>query len=59
MRRGTLRQFQIGAVAIEQTAALAPMASVADYAYRSLCKEYGAAYLVGEMVSAKGLCFQK
>ncbi len=50
--------MQIGNVFIEQTAALAPMASVCDYAYRSLCKEYGAAYLVSEMVSAKGLCYQ-
>lgn len=40
---------------IEQTAALAPMAGVGDRAFRQLCKEYGAAYLVGEMVSAKGL----
>lgn len=58
-RKDRLRQIQIGTVTIEQTAALAPMASVADYAYRSLCKEYGACYLVGEMVSAKGLCFQQ
>ncbi|MEG1942973.1 MAG: tRNA dihydrouridine synthase DusB [Angelakisella sp.] len=40
---------------IEKTAALAPMAGVADRAFRQLCKEYGACYLVGEMVSAKGL----
>lgn len=31
------------------------MAGVADRAFRQLCKEYGAAYLVSEMVSAKGL----
>lgn len=31
------------------------MAGVADRAFRQLCKSYGAAYLVGEMVSAKGL----
>lgn len=31
------------------------MAGVADRAFRQLCKEYGACYLVGEMVSAKGL----
>lgn len=31
------------------------MAGVADCAFRQLCKSYGAAYLVGEMVSAKGL----
>lgn len=52
-----MRTIQIGGVTIEQTAALAPMASVADHPYRVLCREYGAAYLVGEMTSCKGLCF--
>lgn len=47
----------IGKVCIEQTAALAPMASTADCAYRTVCKQFGASYLVGEMVSAKGLCY--
>lgn len=47
----------IGNVKIEKTAALAPMASVADRAYRALCKENGAAYMVSEMISAKGLCY--
>ena len=49
--------LKIGNVSIEKTAALAPMASVADRAYRTICKEFGACYVVGEMVSAKGLCF--
>ena len=47
----------IGNVKIEKTAALAPMASVADRAYRALCKENGAAYMISEMISAKGLCY--
>lgn len=47
----------IGNVKIERTAALAPMASVADRAYRLICKEHGAAYMVSEMISAKGLCY--
>lgn len=47
----------IGNVKIERSAALAPMASVADKSYRLLCKEFGAAYLVSEMISSKGLCF--
>ena len=38
-------------------AALAPMAGVADRAFRRVCRDYGAAFVVGEMVSAKGLCF--
>ena len=52
-----MESISIGGVKIEKTAALAPMASVADKSYRLLCKEYGAAYLVSEMISSKGLCF--
>ena len=48
---------KIGDVTIEKTAALAPMASVADKAYRLIAKEFGAAYCVGEMASCKGLCY--
>lgn len=49
--------MKIGNVEIKRTAALAPMASVADRAYRLVCKEHGAAYMVSEMISAKGLCY--
>ena len=51
-----MEYIHIGNVKIERTAALAPMASVADRAYRAVCKEQGAAYMVSEMISAKGLC---
>ena len=52
-----MKTIKIGNVSIEQTAALAPMASVADRAYRTICKEYNAAYVVGEMVSSKGMYY--
>ena len=52
-----MEYIKIGNVKIEKTAALAPMASVADRAYRMICREYGSAYVVSEMVSAKGLCY--
>ena len=52
-----IKTIKIGDVEIKQTAALAPMASVADRAYRLVCKEHGAAYMVSEMISAKGLCY--
>lgn len=52
-----MEYIQIGKVKIEKTAALAPMASVADKAYRTIAKEFGAAYCVGEMASCKGLCY--
>lgn len=56
--RGICVEFlTIGNVKIEKTAALAPMASVADRAYRQIAKEFGAAYCVGEMASCKGLCY--
>lgn len=34
---------------------LAPIAGIADLAFRELCVQYGAAYTVSEMVSSKGL----
>lgn len=47
----------IGNVKIERTCALSPMASVADRAYRLICRKFGASLLTSEMVSAKGLCY--
>ena len=52
-----MEYIKIGNVKIEKTAALAPMASVADKAYRTIAKQFGAAYCVGEMASCKGLCY--
>ncbi|MDR1409075.1 MAG: tRNA dihydrouridine synthase DusB [Oscillospiraceae bacterium] len=40
---------------LKKRAILAPMAGYTDTAFRTLCMEYGAAYCVTEMVSAKGL----
>ena len=47
--------MKIGSVTIDGRAVLAPMAGVADRAFRELCAAYGASYVVSEMVSAKGL----
>lgn len=47
--------MKIGTIEIKRTAALAPMAGVTDCAFRQICKEFGAAYMVGEMASAKGM----
>lgn len=49
--------MKIGNVNIDGWAALAPMAGVTDRAFRELCVDFGAAYVVGEMVSAKGLVY--
>lgn len=48
--------MKIGNIEIDsRTASLAPMAGVADRAFRELCVGYGASYVVSEMVSSKGL----
>lgn len=48
--------MKIGNLEIDgRSAGLAPMAGVADMAFRELCVEYGATYVVSEMVSSKGL----
>lgn len=39
----------------ERKAVLAPMAGVADRAFREVCVGYGSAYVISEMVSAKGI----
>lgn len=49
---------KIGNIEIKNHAALAPMAGVADRAFRELCVSYGAAYVISEMVSSKGLTMQ-
>ena len=47
--------MEIGNLKITGHAALAPMAGVADRAFRELCVGYGAAYVVSEMISSKGV----
>ncbi len=49
--------MRIGNIEIPGKAALAPMAGVADRASRRICADHGAAFVVGEMVSAKGLTY--
>lgn len=49
--------MKIGNCVIEETAALAPMAGVCDAAFRTVCRRFGASYVVSEMVSVKGIEF--
>ena len=42
---------------LNKTACLAPMAGVADRAFREICVKYGACYTVGEMASSKGMMY--
>ena len=50
--------MKIGNIDLKGRAVLAPMAGVADRAFRELCVEYGAAYVIGEMASSKGISMQ-
>lgn len=47
--------MKTGNLEITEKVALAPLAGVADRAFRELCRGYGAAYTVCEMASAKGI----
>lgn len=47
--------MKIGNLKFDHIAFLAPMAGIADRAFRELCVQQGAAYTVTEMVSSKGL----
>ncbi len=49
--------MKIGNLQIDGFAVLAPMAGVADRAFRETCVRFGASYAVSEMVSSKGLQF--
>ena len=49
--------LKIGNLEINGLAVLAPMAGVADRAFREICTSFGAAYVVTEMVSSKALQF--
>lgn len=49
--------MKIGDVELRSPYILAPLAGYGDIAFRRLCRDYGAALTVTEMVSAKGLCY--
>lgn len=50
--------MRIGSITIEHGVALAPMAGVTDYAFRTICAELGATLTVTEMVSSRALVYQ-
>lgn len=54
-----MKEVRIGNLNVRGYATLAPMAGVADAAFRSVCREMGAAMTTSEMVSAKALCYNK
>jgi len=50
-------KLSLGTVTLDNPFLLAPLAGVTDSAFRSICKEQGAALVYSEMVSAKGLYY--
>lgn len=51
--------LKIGNIELKHGIMLAPMAGATDYAFRTVCKSFGAEYLVSEMVCAKALCYEQ
>ena len=51
--------LKIGKIELKHGIMLAPMAGATDHAFRTVCKEFGAEYLVSEMVCAKALCYEQ
>ncbi len=50
--------FNIGKIELKNRVLLAPLASVADRAFRELCREKGASLSCSEMISAKGVHYK-
>lgn len=49
---------KIGNLTLDSRVILAPMAGVTDRSFRTLCRRFGAAYVVTEMISARALQFR-
>lgn len=52
-----LHPISIGKIQTRNNVFLAPLAGYTNFAFRKLCKEYGAGFTYTEMVSAKGLFY--
>lgn len=53
--RPYIRPVRIGRLETENNIFLAPLAGVADRAFRVICREQGAGFVCSEMISAKGV----
>ena len=53
-RPGEFRALELRALKVWPPVVLAPMAGVTNFAFRSLCREFGAGLYVSEMITARG-----
>jgi nifR3 family TIM-barrel protein len=51
----TSRSLRIGPIEVAPPVVLAPMAGVTNYPFRSLCRRFGAALFISEMITARPL----
>ena len=51
----TIESVKIGPVELDPPVVLAPMAGITNYPFRSLCRRFGAALFVSEMITARAL----
>jgi nifR3 family TIM-barrel protein len=54
-RPGEFAPLQLGPLRVDPPVVLAPMAGVTNYPFRAVCRRFGAAHYVSEMISARGL----
>ncbi len=50
-----MKKTKIGPIALSPPVVLAPMAGITNYPFRSLCRRFGAALFVSEMITARAL----
>ena len=53
-----MADIRLGNIIIPDGVMLAPMAGAADYAMRTICRDFGAPYAVTEMISAKAMTYK-
>lgn len=50
--------LSFGGITLRHGLFLAPLAGYTDYAFRAVCRRFGAEYQVSEMVSSRALCYR-
>ena len=53
-----IKPLKIGNVQLKNNIIAAPIAGFSDFAYRKICRDFGAGLTVTELTSAKGLFYQ-